>query len=260
VPLQALTQNELFTDDSFTFNKVVSKIKASIASLPDADEEQEAAWLELFPQEAAALGISSAAPAAAGSSKQGVRSQKQQQKAPAAAAEEADPFGLDAFLAQAATEDEAAAGPSNSNPKETAAAAAPPKPRLVWDPVSCLVMRKQALLSCVDTAKTHQHKLAWARTSVELLIEDVAKPAAQGGLVGKFVGGQKQQLQELLKFVNAERAARRSGVNRRPGGKGTGEYQTLFEKTQAEWGSKDWVSARGKVGSGGDAKQQSWLG
>jgi hypothetical protein len=121
-------------------------------------------------------------------------------------------------------------------------------------------MRKQALLSCIDTAKSHQHKLAWARTSVELLIEDVAKPAAQGGLVGKFVGRQKQQLQELLKFVNAERAARRSGVNRRPGGKGTGEYQTTFEKARAEWGSKDWVSARGKVGSGGDAKQQSWLG
>jgi hypothetical protein len=252
------------------FNKVVAKIKASIASLPDADEEQEAAWLELFPEQAAALGIAApaaAAAAGAGSSKQGAGSHEQQQKGPpaAAAAEEADPFGLDAFLAQAAAEDEAAAavGPSGSNPEEAPAAAeaaAPPKPRLLWDPVSCLVMRKQALLSCIDTAKSHQHKLAWARTSVELLIEDVAKPAAQGGLVGKFVGRQKQQLQELLKFVNAERAARRSGVNRRPGGKGTGEYQTTFEKARAEWGSKDWVSARGKVGSGGDAKQQSWLG
>lgn len=274
----------MFTDDSFVFNKVVSKIKAGIAELPDADEEQEAAWVELFPEQAAALGISAptvpAATAAAGGSKQqGSEKKKKKQPAAAAAAQEAfADFGLDALFAEAeaeaagaaagsgaaaaaAPDSDAAAGqqpPGSEQPPPAAAAAA--KPKLAWDAVSCCVMKKQAWLSCIETAKTHQHKLAWARTSVEILIEEVAKPAAQGGLAGKFVGGQKQQLQDLLKFVNAERAARRSGVNRRPGGKGTGEYQTSFEKARAEWGSADWVSARGKVGGQGDHRQQSWLG
>lgn len=275
---QALTQNELFTDDSFVFNKVVAKIKSSIAELPDGDEEQERAWVQLFPEQAAALGIAAptAAPAAAagaaGSSKQGASKRQDKQQPAAAAAEEADPFGLDALLAKAEADAAAAeaaataAAAAKVTAAEAAAAAgapdapAPAKPRLAWDAASCLVMRKQAWLSCIETAKTHQHKLAWARTGVEIFIEDVAKPAAQGGFAGKFVGGQKQQLQELLKFVNAERAARRSGVNRRPGGKGTGEYQTSFEKARAEWGSASWVSSRGKVGSQGDAKQQSWLG
>jgi hypothetical protein len=265
--LQALTQNDLFTDDSFAFNKVVAKIKSSIAELPDADEEQEAAWVALFPEQAAALGISAptaaAAGAAGGSSKQ--QAKKQQQAAPAAAEAFAD-FGLDALFAEAEAEAAAAAGADavadadEAEQPPAAAAAVKKKPKLTWDAASCLVMKKQAWLSCIETSKAHQHKLAWARTSIEILIEDVAKPGAQGGMAGKFVGGQKQQLSELMKFVNAERAARRSGVNRRPGGKGTGEYQTSFEKARAEWGSADWVSARGKLGGHGDAKQQSWLG
>lgn len=273
------------------FNKVIAKIKAAISELPEGDEEQEAAWVQLFPEEAAARGISApqttitAAAPAAGSSKP-LQSPGQRQPAAAAAAEEADPFGLDAFIAKAeadaaeAEADKAAtasvaepgagSAPASSSKADAAgpaAAAAPAagdaaaaKPKLTWDPISCLLMKKQALLSCIETAKAHQHKFAWARTSIEMLIEEVAKPTVQGGLAGKFVGGQKQQLQELLKFVNSERAARRSGVNRRPGGKGTGEYQTSFEKARAEWGSASWVSARGKVGNQGDAKQQNWLG
>jgi hypothetical protein len=261
--LQALTQSDLFTDDSFAFNKVVAKIKSSIAGLPDADEEQEAAWVALFPEQAAALRISAPTAAAAaagvggGSSKQ--QAKQQQQAAPAAAEAFAD-FGLDALFAEAEAEAAAAAGADVDEPEQLPAAAALKKPKLAWDAASCLVMKKQAWLSCIETAKAHQHKLAWARTSIEILIEDVAKPGAQGGMVGKFVGGQKQQLSELMKFVNAERAARRSGVNRRPGGKGTGEYQTSFEKARAEWGTAEWVSARGKLGGHGDAKQQSWLG
>jgi hypothetical protein len=244
--------------------------------------------VDLFPDQAAALGISAptaAAAAAAGSSKQQQGPKQKKQPAAAAAAQEAfADFGLDALFAEAETDAAAgaAAGSSDAAPDSDAAAEQQPSgseqplaaaaaaaagekksskpPKLAWDAVSCCVMKKQAWLSCIETAKTHQHKLAWARTSVEILIEDVATPAAQGGLAGRFVGGQKQQLQELLKFVNAERAARRSGVNRRPGGKGTGEYQTSFEKARAEWGSADWVSARGKIGGGGDARQQNWLG
>ncbi|KAF6263130.1 hypothetical protein COO60DRAFT_1293116 [Scenedesmus sp. NREL 46B-D3] len=245
----ALLRNELFTDDSFTFNKVVGKVKSAVAELSDADEEQEAAWNMLH-------GI--AAPA-------GKPQQQQQQQQPSLAPQadaEADPFGLNDFIAKAeaqAAEAEAAAAaaaPSDEqHPLQQQQQEGAP-----WDAATMEVMRKQALLDCLIAAKDHQHKLAWARTSVELLIEAVAKPAAQGGFADKFVAGQRQQLADLLRFVNAERAARKSGVNRRPGGKGTGEYQTSFERARAEWSGASWVSARGKVGSAGDAKTQSWLG
>jgi hypothetical protein len=245
----ALLRNELFTDDSFTYNKVVGKIKAAVAELSDADEEQEAAWNVLH-------GIATA-PAS--------KPQQQQKQQPVQEDAEADPFGLNDFIAQAeaqAAEAEAAAAAAAA-----AAAEAPsvdPQPQqqhegAPWDAATSEVMRKQALLDCLVAAKEHQHKLAWARTSVELLIEAVAKPSAQGGYADKFVPGQRQQLTELLRFVNAERAARKSGVNRRPGGKGTGEYQTSFEKARAEWSGASWVSARGKVGTG-DNKSQNWLG
>jgi hypothetical protein len=247
----ALLRNELFTDDSFAYNKVVGKIKAAVGELSDADEQQEAAWNVLH-------GVA-AAPA------NKPRRQQPQQQQPVQEDAEADPFGLNDFIAQAeaqAAEAEAAAAAA------AAAAEAPsaePQPQqqqegAPWDAATMEVMRKQALVDCLIAAKEHQHKLTWARTSVELLIEAVAKPSAQGGFADKFVAGQRQQLTELLRFVNAERAARKSGVNRRPGGKGTGDYQTSFEKARAEWSGAGWVSARGKVGSAGDAKSQNWLG
>jgi hypothetical protein len=254
----ALLRNELFTDDSFAYNKVVGKIKAAVAELLDADEEQEAAWNVLH-------GVA-AAPA------------KPQQQQPAAAAvqddAEADPFGLNDFIAkaeaQAAEAEAAAAAAAAAEAPSAEPQQQPPPPQqqqqqqqqegAPWDAATMEVMRKQALIDCLTAAKEHQHKLAWARTSVELLIESVAKPTAQGGFADKFVAGQRQQLTDLLCFVNAERAARKSGVNRRPGGKGTGDYQTSFERARAEWSGASWVSARGKVGGAGDAKAQNWLG
>uniref|UniRef100_A0A383VTR0 Uncharacterized protein n=1 Tax=Tetradesmus obliquus TaxID=3088 RepID=A0A383VTR0_TETOB len=251
----ALLRNELFTDDSFAYNKVAGKIKAAVAALADADEEQEAAWNVLH-------GLAE---------QPGSKEPQQQQQQPAAAVQdeaEADPFGLNDFIAQAeaqAAEAEAAAAAAAAAdaPSAPSAEEQPPQQQqegVPWDAATMEVMRKQALLDCLVAAKEHQHKLAWARTSVELLIETVAKPSVQGGFADKFVPAQRQQLADLLRFVHAERAARKSGVNRRPGGKGTGEYQTSFEKARAEWSGASWVSARGKVGSAGDAKSSAWLG
>lgn len=281
----ALLRNELFTDDSFAYNKVVAKIKTTVAELSDGDLDQEAAWNLLHSPDGASSqqqqqrqqqmehGSALANPAAAATAGPAAPAVAARvAAAPAAAvkeAAEADPFGLDEFIAQqeaqaaageaaaaAAAAPEAAAQQDHTD----AASAAKFQQGAPWGPVTIEIMKKQALLDCLIAAKEHQHKLAWARTSVEILIEDVAKPSAQGGFADKFVGGQKQQLQELLKFVNAERAARRSGVNRRPGGKGTGDYQTSFERARAEWSAASWVSARGKVGTQGDAKAQNWLG
>jgi hypothetical protein len=35
---------------------------------------------------------------------------------------------------------------------------------------------------------------------------------------------------------------------------------TSFDRTRAEWSKTTFVSARGKVGGGGDAKANNWLG
>jgi hypothetical protein len=247
-----LLRSELFTDDSFAFSKVLSRIKAAISELPDADEEQEAAWARLHP--GAAAPTKGSAPGGAGERDNGGQVELRQPEA------EADPFGLDALLAGQQLQLEQAMGqqqPEQQQPEQVSSA---PHGSCQWDGPELLVMRKQALLDCLTAAKEHCHKLAWARTGVELLIEEVAKPAAQGGLISRFVVGQREELASLLRFVNAERTARRAGVVRRPGGKGTGEYTTAFERARNEWGNKEWVSARGKVGGQGDSGANMWLG
>lgn len=264
-------------DDSFIYNKVLNRIKTAISELSEADDAQEAAW--------AALSSGDVNDATKNSTEQQQQQQQQQQGmvAPAeskqaaaakAAADESDPFGLDEFIAREEAAAAAASAAASAAAQDTQAEAGhPPEaaaaagnqtafkaPSITWDTSTIEVMKKQALLDCLIAAKIHQHKLPWARTSIELLIEEVAKPAMQGGLIDKFVGSQRQHLQELLKFVHAERAARKSGVNRRQSGKGTGDYMTSFERARAEWGAASWVSARGKVGNQGDAKANNWLG
>lgn len=39
----AVTRNQLHTDDSFTFNRMITRIKESVSHLSEADEEEEAA-------------------------------------------------------------------------------------------------------------------------------------------------------------------------------------------------------------------------
>ena len=39
----AVTRNQLHTDDSFTFNRMITHIKESVSHLPQADDEEEAA-------------------------------------------------------------------------------------------------------------------------------------------------------------------------------------------------------------------------
>jgi hypothetical protein len=214
-------RSQLFTDDSFAFNKALTQLKAVISELPDADEEQQHAVDVLAGR------VPDAAPAAAAG-------------APAAA-DESDPFGLDQFLE---------AEDKQRQQQEQRSEPAPAKqPQLAWSPTEQLVMRKQALLDCLLAAK-QQHRLAWAQTSVELLITHADQHRS------KFVAGeQQQQLDELMKFVRGAQLARKSG--RGGGSKAPG--MTSFEQARAQWSTAT-VSHRGKVGSQGDATSNNWLG
>ena len=263
----ALTQNELFTDDSFMFNKVVAKLKSSISELQPADEELEAAARRLSGEEPLSPEPSGQSilplktkPAGA-SDPFGLDSLFQEQQQPstssaAAAAgedkkvgDESDPFGLDSFLqTEQQQKEQQDDNPPAASAAATAAAAAKQK-SLAWSPAEQQVMLRQALLDCLSTAKT-QHQLAWAQTSVELLMEHAFQQK------DRFCSNQRQQLLELMNFVKAARVARRTG---RGAGAAKGSEMTAFERARAEWGSAA-ISVRKGLGSGGDAKSNNWLG
>jgi hypothetical protein len=71
----------------------------------------------------------------------------------------------------------------------------------------------------------------------------------------RFSASQHAELDELEKWVRQARARRKTG----PSAKEINRDSTSFERARAEWG-KATVSARGKVGSNGDAKSNAWLG
>lgn len=215
-------RSQLFTDDSFAFNKAVAQLKTAITELPEADEEQQHAADVLAGRVPAARAEAAAPPAAA-------------------AVDEADPFGLDQFLEAEDKQQQQQQAASEPGPTK--------QPPLAWSPTEQLVMRKQALLDCLLAAK-QQHRLAWAQTSVELLITHADQHRS------KFVAGeQQQQLDELIKFVRSSQLARKAG---RAGGSKAPDM-TSFERARAQWSTAT-VSHRGKVGAQGDATANNWLG
>ncbi|KAG2436371.1 hypothetical protein HXX76_006678 [Chlamydomonas incerta] len=303
------TQNEMHTDDSFVFNKVLSRIKEAVEALPPADEADEEAQAELQAagddsdsdhdaeaEEAggggksrprveqdqaqeraqeeeqegpAGAGGSGEAPAAAGPAAAGPQLPQEQaaQEEPGAGAGvgdedvEADPFGLDSLLPAPKKKQ---APPAPPPPPPPAAAQAPAAAARggqgeagageregrakVWSAAQCLVMRRQAYIECLITAKS-MHKLQWARTSVELLVEHFNQRR------DRFTGQQQLAIDEMVRFVRDSRKARASG----PSVKELNRDTTSFERARSEW-SRAKVSARGKVGAQGDAKANNWLG
>ncbi|GBF88354.1 hypothetical protein Rsub_01066 [Raphidocelis subcapitata] len=234
-----LQRGELDTDDSFAFNKAVSRLKEDIAALGPATPEDEAAAARLeLPG-----GARRAAPVAAGRAAAGAAA-----AAAAAAAEaEADPFGLDELIQQDGSGGGGGgSGGGGGGGSGRGGGHEAPDPDAPWTAAELSVMRRQALLDCVAAAKA-MHRLAWARTGVEMLI-DAAHAAA-----ANFVAPQRAVLDDYARWVRAERAARRSGAA--PGGK----ELTAFEKARAEWAGAS-VSRYGKVGGAGDSKSTHWLG
>lgn len=161
--LWAVLRNQLATDDSFVFNKALSRIKDSISHLPEATLDDDDTLTKLqrrMDEEAAAAAAAAPAPAAAEE------------------AVEADPFGLDAML-------------SKPNRKERSQ---------TWSEAESAAMKRQALLDCIAAAKEQYHH-AWACTSVDLAIENVHGQrlkfcAGHQALIDElwqFVGRQRQR-------------------------------------------------------------------
>lgn len=183
--LWALLRSELQTDDGFVFSKVVTRVKDAIAALPEADESDDATYSRVFEGDAAAPSAPAQQPPAAAAAPAMVQA-KAAPPAPAAAApaapKEEDPFGLGALMggADGGSDDpfglNALMGGSGNDGAAAGAPAPKPKPPKepaegqAWAPDEALCQRRRALLGCVATARG-MHRLAWARTTVELLID-----------------------------------------------------------------------------------------
>jgi hypothetical protein len=132
-----------------------------------------------------------------------------------------------------------------------AAAAAPPPGEAApaaWGPEEALAGRRAALLDCILAGK-EAYSHPWAQTSVDLLVSHARAHAH------RFAPCQRPALAAMAGFVAARRAARKLG----PSAAEAARDATSFERARQEWG-KATLSARGKVGAGGDNKTAQWLG
>lgn len=211
----AVIRNRLHTDDSFEFNKTLKGIKESMLHLPDATEQDEQALQAVkarLPEEPQLPELDA------------VDSEE-------AEAPEADPFGLNALVPE----------------KKRKIKLAKPS---TWSKEEITGMKREALLDCFDTMKAcYGH--AWARTSVDLAIEDLVQQR------GMFCSSQQSRIDELMQFVNQQRLKRKQGFG--GSAKQLQRDTTAFENARKEWGRAT-ISARGKVGAGGDHQAETWLG
>ncbi|KAK9904853.1 hypothetical protein WJX75_003856 [Coccomyxa subellipsoidea] len=217
--LWGVLRGQLLTDDSFVYNRVLSRLKDSIQHLPEATEEDEKALLrvkERLQEEAS------------GAAASGEEAAPQAAAPPPAEDPEADPFGLEQIIQRAEA------------PRRERAA--------VWTSRESLAMKREALLDCLDTARS-RYGLAWARTSTDIAIQDLHSNRTN------FCKSQQLRIDELWRFVQDQRVKRRQG----PSAKEARRDTTSFEAARAEWG-KATLSVRGGVGSSGDHRSEVWLG
>ncbi|KAK9850114.1 hypothetical protein WJX84_008973 [Apatococcus fuscideae] len=205
-------RGQLHSDDSFDFNKAAGRIKDSISHLPPATEQDDA--------------LLTAVQASMKEEAERLHEEPTTIEPEPAAPAEPDPFGLDALIPDPARL----------------------KAEGVWTTAEALCMKREALLDCLETMR-ERHRLPWARTSVDIAIEDAWNARA------KFCTPQKERLDELMRFVREQRVLRKKGLS----AKESKRDQTSFEAARAAWG-KQTISARGALGGGADHHTEVWLG
>lgn len=121
-----------------------------------------------------------------------------------------------------------------------------------WSAVEVKCMKREALLSIIElTLKPIHQKQAWSRTGIELLIEHMHSHKALFCL-----GSQQDKVEDLMMWVRQQRGQRKKG----PSAKEINRDSSSFDRDRKQWEAQDWISKNGKVGAGGDAKSNGWLG
>lgn len=226
--IQAVVANDLFTDDSFVFSKTATRIKEAISSLPVATKDDDL-------EEAAALKDEA--------EKTNEDSKNKQDMPPAVQAEEnhkdeADPFGLDAFIPKRIKKDDRTKGK-----KETGA-------KIKEDEEEYkrfLKSQREALITCLEIA-AHRYKTPWCQTVIDILVKHAFDNVA------RFTSQQRDAIPKLWASIREQQ-------NRRKQGKSvTGKLDVnAFELLQQKYANEK-ISIRRAVGSGGERRAQQWLG
>lgn len=82
-------------------------------------------------------------------------------------------------------------------------------PRIIsstWSDVAVVAHRRAALVACIEAGKECYGR-AWARTSVDLLIDHAAKNADSKNQ--RFLPSQRPAIQEMVRFMRDQKTARK---------------------------------------------------
>eukprot|EP00887_Chlorella_sp_A99_P008277 scaffold12.g8277.t1 len=220
-------RGQLGTDDSFQFNKVVARLKEMVAELPEATEADD----EVLQALAARAGepdpvLSDNPPTEAAAAAPEPEAEAPPPPPPPEAEApppppppppEADPFGLDALVAQ-----ELQAPPPPPPPPLVAPVGPPRLVSVTWSEAEVLSMRRAALLDCLDAARAAYKQVACAALW--------------------FTPAQRPRIQAHMGFVREQRRVRKLG----PSAKEVNRDTTSFERARDEWSRASWISTRGK--------------
>ena len=173
----AVIHNQMITtDDSFTFSKTLNLIKEMISDLPQLYSIEE----ENIEEEALTHPYSTKATNAPQD----------------ASKEESKNIEVSAGVNRSTTMDDGTADRSIDK------LVAPP----VWSEMAVVAQRRAALVGCIECSKECYGR-AWARTSVDLLIDHAAKHAADQNQ--RFLPSQRLFIQEMVRFVRDQKATRK---------------------------------------------------
>eukprot|EP00240_Pyramimonas_obovata_P006395 CAMPEP_0118942060 /NCGR_PEP_ID=MMETSP1169-20130426/35266_1 /TAXON_ID=36882 /ORGANISM="Pyramimonas obovata, Strain CCMP722" /LENGTH=316 /DNA_ID=CAMNT_0006886979 /DNA_START=75 /DNA_END=1022 /DNA_ORIENTATION=+ len=168
--LRAVLTNELHTDDTYGFNKVLAKIKEQVEKLP--------VWVEFVPEV-----IPPPPP--------GPPPEPEEEE------EEEDIFGLDSLLPSKRKQEEEA--------RKMAAMAARAEARAAAKAAALLDQRRDALIRAVEEAFGFYNVTTknWTRVPVDMLVAKVHEVRA------KFAPGQRDRLQKVYNRVKEQQTRRR---------------------------------------------------
>ncbi|CAG9460001.1 unnamed protein product [Pedinophyceae sp. YPF-701] len=279
-------RHALFTDDSFAFNRALTQVKAAVAELPPATAEDDAALaraVEALASEAWRTGGGGAQPDSGAAECAGGEREPPPPPPPpedeqegasgaqvvhqavggqwvwsgaewqwaadgAVSGARARPAWMSEAVAEELRARKAAAKAEAARAAEVAGAA-DEGGGLTSGQI--LALRRESLLLCLEAMRP-MYKTAWARTGIDLAV------AAARQHEQRFCASQRERIDALWKFTQAEKAARRKA-----GGKADKGDLTSFEQAQRAWGSSDAVSRRGAVtggSTGGTGGNYNWLG
>lgn len=225
--IRAVVANDLFTDDSFVFSKTATRIKEAISSLPVATKDDDL-------EEAAAL---------KDEAEKNEDSKNTLDMAPAVQAEEnhedeADPFGLDAFIPKKIKKDDRTKGKKDAGAKIK---------EDEEENKRFLKTQREALITCLEIA-AHRYKTPWCQTVIDILVKHAFDN------VVRFTSQQRDAIEKLWASIREQQ-------NRRKQGKSvTGKLDmNAFELLQQKYANEK-ISIRRAVGGGGERRAQQWLG